>query len=310
MLIPRGFVRPLLTLCIIPGVLYAAPSERPSWSGAAGPISPHRTPVTDDVWSSVLGSSQSLRAIIGTAQDLKRDPRLGPLLEDPALTTPGVHVLDATVGEDEPIVLVTLAPFGSATGPRQQGYHVGRWPQSGTRGGLARYAPPAGYIPVTAENASTRVSKHFQLSDFLTHDQQAVWPKVLVLQPVLVDKLELIRDELERKGLPSRLHVMSGFRTPQYNALGVGEKGGRAGMSRHMYGDAADVFVDGDANGIMDDLDRDGRVTVRDAQVLFAIAEGVEQKHPSLVGGLSAYRATAAHGPFVHVDTRGTRARW
>ena len=29
-----------------------------------------------------------------------------------------------------------------------------------------------------------------------------------------------------------------------------------------------------------------------------------------VVGGLGAYGSTAAHGPFVHVDTRGHRARW
>ena len=129
------------------------------------------------------------------------------------------------------------------------------------------------------------------------------------MKPVLVDKLELISAELARQGLPSRLHVMSGFRTPQYNVKGVG-KGGRASLSRHMYGDAADVFVDEDRNGNMDDLNRDGRITRDDALVLFAAAEHVEKSHPDLVGGLSAYKANDAHGPFVHVDVRGRRARW
>lgn len=308
--IPRTFMRLLLTLCIIPGLLYAAPSRPRSQSRASGLISPHRTPVTDDTWNSVLGSSRALRAIIGTAQELKRDARLGPLFADTALAMPGVHPLNAVTAGEDPLVLVTLAPFGPEAGASPKGYRVGRWPKSGARPGHARYAAPLGYIPVTPENAGTPVSRSFSFRDFLTHDQQSVWPKVLVLQPALVDKLELIRDALERQGLPSRLHVMSGFRTPQYNAQGVGERGGRAGMSRHMYGDAADVFVDADGNGVMDDLDHDGRVTVHDAQVLFAIAEGVESQHPALVGGLSAYRATTAHGPFVHVDTRGTRARW
>jgi hypothetical protein len=40
------------------------------------------------------------------------------------------------------------------------------------------------------------------------------------------------------------------------------------------------------------------------------VAEGVELEHPDLVGGLSAYRANSAHGPFVHIDARGVRARW
>ena len=137
-----------------------------------------------------------------------------------------------------------------------------------------------------------------------------MWPKVLVLRVPLVDKLELIGEELGRRGLPRRLHIMSGFRTPQYNAQGVGAKGGRAAASRHMYGDAADVFVDANGDGVMDDLDGDGRVTIDDARVLLAIAEGVEARHPDLAGGLSAYPANSAHGPFVHVDARGVRARW
>jgi len=125
-----------------------------------------------------------------------------------------------------------------------------------------------------------------------------------------LDKLELVGNELQRRGLPDMLHVMSGFRTPQYNAQGVGRKGGRAAESRHMYGDAADVIVDANGDGVMDDLDGDGRATIRDARVLYAVAEAVEKEHPELVGGLSAYRASSSHGPFVHIDARGVRARW
>ena len=60
---------------------------------------------------------------------------------------------------------------------------------------------------------------------------------------------------------------MSGFRTPQYNVAG-GNTGGRAGLSRHMYGDAADVFIDNDGDGVMDDLNRDGRSSIEDARVI------------------------------------------
>ena len=103
---------------------------------------------------------------------------------------------------------------------------------------------------------------------------------------------------------------MSGFRTPQYNAQGVGREGGPASESRHMYGDATDVFVDANGDGVMDDLDGDGTITIRDARVLYAAVEAVEGRHPDLVGGLSAYPANSAHGPYVHVDARGVRARW
>jgi hypothetical protein len=77
-----------------------------------------------------------------------------------------------------------------------------------------------------------------------------------------------------------------------------------------MYGDAADIFVDADGDGRMDDLDGDGRVTVADSRFLLALAEQVERAHPDLAGGLSAYPANGQHGPFLHVDSRGHRARW
>ena len=67
---------------------------------------------------------------------------------------------------------------------------------------------------------------------------------------------------------------------------------------------------DADGNDRMDDLDGDGKITVGDARVLLAVAERVEADHPNLVGGLSAYPANSAHGPFVHVDARGVKARW
>ena len=258
----------------------------------------------------VLGWSGNLRALIGMPSSLQQSHVLQPLLYGVSLDSPGVHSLGLTAPDGDSLVVVTLETLRAMKGARLETYRVGRWPTRGLAARDPRYAPPPGFIPVTPENESTPVSKGFRLSDFLTHDQLQVWPKVLVLCAPLLDKLELIGDELERRGLPGRLHVLSGFRTPQYNAQGVGRKGGRARESRHMYGDAADVIVDANGDGLMDDLDGDGRVTIRDARVLHAVAEGVEVQHPVLVGGLSAYPATSAHGPFVHIDARGVRARW
>src|SRR4029078_9274939 len=129
-----------------------------------------------------------------------------------------------------------------------------------------------------------------RLRDFLTHDQQAVWPKYLVLQEALVDKLELVIADLECHGArASHMSVMSGFRTPQYNAQGVGRRGGRASDSRHQFGDAADVFVDNNRDGRMDDLNHDRRVDSRDAKVIVAAVERVERAYPELAGGGGIY---------------------
>ena len=256
----------------------------------------------------LFGLSGALRATIGLSDVLAADASLEPLLSGLPIDQPGIHVLPVTAPDGDSLAVISLLPYADRAAAAA--YHVGSWPSDRLAATDARYAHPAGFITVTPENEFTRVSKHFRLADFLTHDQSNVWPKLLVLRPKLIDKLELVSQELAREGLPDRLHIMSGFRTPQYNALGVGPGKGRARDSRHMYGDAADVFVDADGDGRMDDLDHDGRVTKSDARVLFAAAERVEQQHPELIGGLSAYSATPAHGPFVHVDVRGTRARW
>jgi hypothetical protein len=204
---------------------------------------------------------------------------------------------------------IALRPFSDKTQGRIGSYRIGFWP--GERRTTKRgYENPDGFIEVTPENQDTRVSEHFRLRDFLTKGQADVWPKYLVLSEDLVDKLELVITDLEGRGIGvERMRVMSGFRTPQYNANG-GNTAGRATNSRHMYGDAADVFVDNDGDGRMDDLNRDGRIDTRDAAVIRAAVERVERAHPELAGGVGVYRATSAHGPFAHVDVRGWRARW
>ena len=207
--------------------------------------------------------------------------------------------------------LITMRSFREKIAGSVGAYRVGFWPEE--RGKLVRseeYENPEGFIEVTRENQETRISEHFRLRDFLTHDQQDVWPKYLVLREPLLDKLELVIADLEDNGIPARnVSVLSGFRTPQYN-LALGDGSGRARDSRHQYGDAADIFIDSNHDGRMDDLNRDGRVNIADIRVILAAVERVERQYPDLVGGVGVYHSTGAHGPFAHIDVRGTRARW
>jgi uncharacterized protein YcbK (DUF882 family) len=295
--------------------LVSAPNAMSSIRRNADPLATVQMPevvvTPEDVSTAnpaLVGDSGSLRAVIGTPAALEANAALEPYLADPSID-PGVHPLDVRASDGESLVAVATQPFDAAHSTEHEGYFTGRWASTGLAAKNPTYAPPQGYIRVTPENENTPVSQNFKLADFLTHDQQGVWPKVLVLQPRLLDKLELIGAELQRRGLPSQIHIMSGFRTPQYNAQEVGP-GGRAENSRHQYGDASDIFVDANGDQRMDDLNHDGRIDKKDAQVLMAVAEDVEAQHPELVGGLSAYPSTSTHGPFVHVDARGTRARW
>lgn len=206
--------------------------------------------------------------------------------------------------------VITLRPFTDKQRGRIGLYFLGSWPGEQRRRVPSRYRPPSGFIEVTRANQSTYVSDHFRLRDFLTKNQPNVWPKYLVLDAKLLDKLELVLAELAARGHNTdSVRVLSGFRTPSYNA-GGGDPRGRAELSRHMYGDAADIYLDFDGNGRMDDLNKDRRVNIRDARVIEQAVNAVERAHPALLGGTGVYPGTGAHGPFVHIDTRGWRARW
>ncbi len=232
----------------------------------------------------------------------------------------GIWKLAVAVGNAiKPITdfsLISMRPRSEKRNGHVGLYYLGNWPgESGpvstpTKAPPARYQPPSGFIEVTPSNADTRLSEHFKLRDFLTHDQPNVWPKYVVIEMRNVDKLELVLSDLAAHGMDVHgVHVMSGFRTPQYNK-GGGNTGGRAGLSRHMYGDAADIFIDNDGNGVMDDLNHDGRVDINDARVILGAVDRVEAAHPELVGGAGVYPAESGHGPFIHIDSRGYRARW
>ncbi|CAA9349295.1 MAG: hypothetical protein AVDCRST_MAG40-2812 [uncultured Gemmatimonadaceae bacterium] len=282
----------------------ASPAAALATAPADSTIAAARTAAAD----SLLGRSGKLRARFLSATRPLGLSYLQRLLGDTARHEPGrVYAVRSAAA---PFSVVTMLPFTSKVNGRLGSYRIGFWPSERRLARASGSGTPSGFIRVTPENQNLRVSEHFTLRDFLTHDQQRVWPKYLVLREELVDKLELVIADLEGRGTPvRRMVVMSGFRTPQYNSRGVGA-GGRAQDSRHQYGDAADVFVDNDGDGRMDDLNRDGRVDARDAQVVIEAAERVERRHPDLVGGAGRYRATSAHGPFAHIDVRGYRARW
>jgi len=190
---------------------------------------------------------------------------------------------------------------------------------------------------VTEENENTYVSPHFRLRQFLCK-QDGDYPKYITLDPRLLTVLEAVLQKVNERGRHSQtLSIMSGYRTPYYNRA----IGNSTTYSRHLWGDAADIFVDASPlDGEMDDLNRDGVVNIHDTEFLYAIvAEMYEPRvqrflagsffnepilqqlvtngyaddariQKLLTGGLARYRETGSHGPFVHVDVRGVFTRW
>jgi hypothetical protein len=233
--------------------------------------------------------------------------RLGPdRVRFRADQLPGVHRLeirspDAREGIE--LNVFVQVPSARVHGAALNGYTIGRYPTSDPKS-----PPPDGFIEVTEANHDTPVSPHFRLGDFLCKESGG-YPKYLVLDPRLPAKLEALLESARAAGLHApTFTVMSGYRTPAYHHA----IGNTTGFSRHLWGAGADVFIDANGDGKMDDLDGNGLIDQRDAAVLFALADALDREPAEdwTVGGASAYRATDSHGPFVHVDVRGRAARW
>lgn len=223
--------------------------------------------------------------------------------------TPGRHTLTFRQGDDEITLNVfVLTPFRNGVEDRLQGYRVGQYTKRLFRG-LSSYAEPRGFINLADGPGDLKVSPHFRLGQFICKQQPGHDPTFLLIRPQTLVKLETLLEAAREKGWEAEtLHVMSGFRTPFYNA----SIGNRTTSSRHLYGGAADVWLDGDGDGQMDDLNGDGRINKQDARTLAKLAESLAAKGgPEWPpGGIGIYGSNAAHGPFIHVDSRGYQARW
>ncbi len=196
-----------------------------------------------------------------------------------------------------------MVPATRLAGGELNGYRVGDYPAQPFQG-RAAYLPPRGFVEVSEALQGVRVAPHFTLGQFASR-QPGPFPKYLALQERLPLKLELVLEALAAAGHPADgLFVQSGYRTPFHN-----HARGQGIYSRHIYGDAADVFVDRDGDGRMDDLDGNGRVDDADARALAALVERIDRQ-AGFTGGLGVYPGTSSYGPYLHVDARGTPARW
>ncbi len=222
---------------------------------------------------------------------------------------PGVYPLKVKSPEGHTVADFSVFVMVPSTRVRQgvlNAYQIGLYPETPLKGNPI-YIPPKGFIEVTKDNEDTKVSPGFRIKEFLTK-QKSGYPKYLVLDERLVFLLEAIGTHLEPRGWDSEdIFVMSGYRTPYYNKQLDDTK-----YSLHQWGRAADIFLDKDQNGRMDDFNKDGVVSKDDAVALAGVLEGLAKtaELSSFIGGIGIYGPTSAHGPFVHVDTRPWKARW
>ena len=201
-----------------------------------------------------------------------------------------------------------MVPATHMKGGLLNGYRIGEYPATPLKGN-PMYLPPPGFIEVTKENQDIKLSPHFTLKQFLCkEDSTKGFPKYVLFKERLPLKLEAVLDRVNANGFTlDTLHVMSAYRTPYYNHA-IGD----IKYSMHQWGSAADIYIDPQKKDRMADLNRDGQGDIQDARFLYDdIARMLATKDFSrFQGGMGFYPGTAAHPPFVHVDVRGTPARW
>lgn len=207
------------------------------------------------------------------------------------------------------LTMIVTVPASNVKGGKLNGYPIGTYPRGfgpkptlvanrGTRGGDDRYSVPAGFVELTKETADVPLSRHYKLREFQGKDAFVGGKKYLFVEPRLVEKLERLIVTLNAAGYPcEKLELMSAYRSPALNRA----IGNVTSLSRHTYGDAADM--------ICQDFNRDGKNDYLDAQILLAAVTKLD-KETDLTGGAHLYPPTPGHGYFVHTDTRGTLVRW
>lgn len=213
----------------------------------------------------------------------------------------------------QPLLVIVLHPFSQLKDGFIDQFPMGFYPnpeeaQDRTvQTAPSQYLPPLGFIEVTPENQGVLVSRHYCLNDFICHFKTP-FPNYMALSPALLLKLELLTLKLRQNGIPeARLTVLSGFRTPWYNQIVSGAK-----WSRHIYGDAADIILDTPAPpGLQEDMNLNGHQDRDNIRLMVSLIEEIEEE-TGLVGGLGVYdQDIKGHQcPYIHMDTRGFKARW
>lgn len=191
------------------------------------------------------------------------------------------------------------------------GFELGLYPDTSGMRTPELYRAPDYFFHLEYDVLGLWISEHIKLED-LAYDRRAPLPQYSALDYELVKKLEVLLAELKSRGLPARYHYIgSGFISPKSNRARVRRNRAAATLSRHMYGGAIDFVIDQDSgDGVMDDMNRDGIIDVRDALFVRDIITELEQEGRVKTGGVGVYSPPQNSRIQMHMDVRGFPSRW
>ncbi len=170
------------------------------------------------------------------------------------------------------------------------------------------YSKPDGFLKIDESMLGVKLTPHFKMEQFLTNQSDRL-PQFIAIQESLLLKLEFFLEEINKAGYYAETFgIVSIYRSPYFNK----KIGNNTNLSRHLFGDAADIYIDNTGNQWMDDLNGDGKSTIADSDILYDLAVNFDQKEEfaHLQGGVSSYKGNGVRGPFIHIDTRGFHVSW
>jgi hypothetical protein len=203
--------------------------------------------------------------------------------------------------------IFVLYPFTEKENGYIDNFKIGNYPEiPADKNGF--YKTPQGFLKIEKSMLDINLTPHFRLEQFLTNQSEDL-PHYIVIKESLLLKLEYLLEEFNKAGFSiDTFGVVSIYRTPYFNK----EIGNNTDHTRHIYGDAADIYIDGRGDDQMDDLNNDGVIDINDARIMadFAIKFDKNPKYSKLAGGVASYKSNCVRGPFIHIDTRGFHVRW
>ncbi|MFW6252041.1 MAG: peptidase M15A [Halanaerobium sp.] len=205
------------------------------------------------------------------------------------------------------INVFVLHPREEKEGQYLEDFRIGNYPEI-PEDKKDNYSKPKGFLKIDKSVLDLNLTPHFKMEQFLTNQSEKL-PQFIAIQESLLLKLELFLAEVNKAGYQAdTFGIVSIYRTPYFNK----ELGNNTDFSRHIFGDAADIYIDNTGDDWMDDLNGDGESNKADADLLADLAIEFDQKEKfsDLQGGVCSYKGNGVRGSFIHIDARGFHTTW
>lgn len=214
-----------------------------------------------------------------------------------------------STGENSKIKLnvFVLHPYSEKEGEYMHGFRIGNYPKA-SADKKEEYSKPEGFLKIDKSLLDLNLTPHFKMEQFLTNQSEEL-PQFIAIKESILLKLEYFLAEVNNAGYNAETFgIVSFYRSPYFNK----KIGNGTHYSRHIYGDAVDIYIDNSGNEWMDDLNGDEKTDIADANLLFDLACEFDKKdkNSALQGGVSSYKGNGVRGPFIHIDTRGVHTTW